>query len=53
MAKFYATIQNADGALDQDIRDLQEVHAEMNREGRGSRVFRWVVRLSRPPDIGS
>lgn len=37
MAKFYATIRNADAALDQAIRDLQAVHTEMNREGLGIR----------------
>jgi hypothetical protein len=31
IAKFYGTIRNGNAALDQAIRDLQIVHAEMNR----------------------
>jgi hypothetical protein len=37
MAKFYATIRNAEVALDQAIRDLKIVHTEMSREGHGIR----------------
>jgi hypothetical protein len=32
MARFYATVRDADAILDQAIRDLQTVHSNMNRE---------------------
>ena len=44
IARFYATIRNGDAALDQAIRDLQIVHAKMNREGRGIRAPNWASR---------
>lgn len=33
MARFYATIRDADALLDQAIDDLQNVHRSMNRNG--------------------
>lgn len=33
MAKFFAAVRGADAILDQAIRDLQSVHAEMKRDG--------------------
>jgi ribosomal protein L20 len=33
MARFYATVRDADVVLDRAIRELQMVHNEMNREG--------------------
>jgi ribosomal protein L20 len=33
MARFYATVRDADVMLDRAIRELQIVHTDMNREG--------------------
>jgi hypothetical protein len=35
MARFYATVRDADAMLDRAIRELQMVHTDMNREGGG------------------